>query len=145
MASGALKQCRFYIRARGGGRRKPARDDASYLASARALSELVPSLKKFKKRKRLKRSEKRTISRREKQLKNIPFLVPVTKKQAKQLGRRKLFLPGIQAIQLRNVAPDQKIRFNKRGDVIVETASGNQWIYWTLDRDTVRSRGGMRA
>lgn len=104
---------------------------------------MVPSLKKFKTRKTLKKSEKASIRRRERQLKNIPFLVPVTQKQTKKLGRKKIFLPGVQAIQLRNVSSDAKIKILKRGDV--EVIQGSQrWIYWSLDRDTVRSRRGMR-
>lgn len=113
------------------------------MASAKQLSRLVPSLKKFKTRKRLRKSEKATIRRREKQLKNIPFLVPVTPPQAKKLKLRKLFLPGVQAIQLRNVSPNASVKITKRGDITVMD-HGRRWIYWGLDRETVRSRAGMR-
>lgn len=126
------------------GKRKNIRSDADYLVSARKLAALVPSLKKFRKRKTVTKNEKRQIRRREKQLKNIPFLVPVTKQQAKKLGRKKLFLPGIQAIQLRNVPEGSKITIRKRGDIAVTQSNGQRWIYWSLDRNTVRSRGGMR-
>jgi hypothetical protein len=125
-------------------KKKVARPDTDFLASARKLAAIVPSLKKFKKRKTVTRNEKRRIRYREKQLKNIPFLVPVTKAQAKKLGRKKLFLPGIQAVQLRNVPEGSKISIKKRGDVSVVTPSGQRWIYWGLSRDTVRSRRGMR-
>jgi len=124
-------------------KKKVQRSDASYLASAKSLSPIVPKLRKYRKRKTLTRYEKSAIARREKQLKNIPFLVPVTKQQARRL-KKKLFLPGIQAIQLRNVPPDSKIKFNKKGDITVTTAGGQRWIYWSLDRETVRSRRGMR-
>lgn len=124
-------------------RKKTTRTTDDYLASARELSRLVPSLRKFRRRKTLTKSNKATIRRREKQLKNIPFLVPVTKKQAKNLGRRKLFLPGIQAIQLRNVTPDAQIKINRRGQITV-VEHDRRWIYWSLDRNTVRSRRGMR-
>lgn len=126
------------------GKKKQTRTSEDYLASAKQMMALVPSLKKFKTRKTLKKSEKRTIRRREKQLQSIPFLVPVTKAQAKKLGRKKLFLPGIQAIQLRNVPEGSKISIKKRGDVQVIQPSGQRWIYWSLNRDTVRSRRGMR-
>lgn len=123
-------------------KKKEKRTDASYLTSAKNLSAIVPRLRKYRRRKSLTRYEKSAITRREKQLKNIPFLVPVTKAQAKRL-KGKLFFPGIQAIQLRNVQPGSKIKFNKRGDI--EVVAGDQhWIYWSLDRDTVRSRRGMR-
>ncbi|MDE2019913.1 MAG: hypothetical protein KGJ13_06245 [Patescibacteria group bacterium] len=124
-------------------KRREKRSDESYLISARKLSPLVPGLKKYKRRKRITRYEKSAIARREKQLKNIPFLVPLTKKQARKVGRKKLFLPGVQAIQLRNVPEGAKIRFNKKGDIIV-IANNQHWIYWSLDRETVRSRRGMR-
>jgi len=144
-------------------KKKPVRTDADYLASAKALSKLVPSLKKLASRKTLtapykppkpgakkrtreqiRKANIRIIKRREKQLQNIPFLVPVTKQQAKRLGRRKLFLPGIQAIQLRNVEEGSKITITKRGDIAVQDGP-QHWIYWTLDRATVRSKPGMRA
>lgn len=124
-------------------KKKQPRSDASYLQAAKQLSPIVPKLRKYRKRKTLTRYEKSAITRREKQLKNIPFLVPVTKQQARRL-KKKLFLPGIQAIQLRNVPEGSKIRFKKRGDIEIISATGGRWIYWSLDRDTVRSRRGMR-
>lgn len=126
-------------------RKKPVRTVESYLSSARKNAALVPSLKKFKKRKTLKKSEKATIRRREKQLQNVPFLQPITSKQAKILGRRKVFLPGIQAIQLRNVdtSKGDTFKISKHGDVEINTAEG-KWIYWSIDRDAVRSRVSMR-
>lgn len=123
-------------------KKRPTRTTDDYLASAKSLSKLVPSLKKFKSRKTLKKSEKASIRRRERQLKNIPFLVPLTKPQAKKLGRVKLFLPGIQAVQLRNVQPGASIKI--KGKDIEVQQNGQRWIYWSLDRDTVRSRRGMR-
>lgn len=123
-------------------KKKVKRDDASYIASAQKLSPLVPRLRKYRKRKRLTRYEKSAIARREKQLKNIPYLVPVTKKQARRL-RGKLFLPGVQAIQLRGVPEGSKISFKRNGDITVRTGD-QHWIYWSLDRDTVRSRRAMR-
>lgn len=123
-------------------KKKPIRSTDDYLASAKELSKIVPSLKKFKSRKTLRKSEKASIRRREKQLKNIPFLVPVSKVQAKKLGRRKLFLPGIQAIQLRNVEAGSKIKIKGKDIEVLQNAQ--HWIYWSLDRKTVRSRRGMR-
>ena len=129
-------------------RRYAKSSDDEYLAKAKELSGLVPSLKKFKKRKTLKASEKRAIRRRETQLKNIPYLFPVTKKQAKRLKRGKMFLPGVQAIQLRNVSDTSKIRIGKAGDIFITDTQGEQptrWIYWALDRKTVRSKERMRG
>lgn len=122
-------------------KRRPKRQTADYLSSASALSILVPGLRKYRKRKTLKPSEKAAITRREKQLKNIPYLVPVTAKQAKKL-KGKLFFPGIQAIQLRNVPNTARIKIRGKD---IEVIDGQfRWIYWSLDRVTVRSRVGMR-
>lgn len=123
-------------------RRKRTRSTADYLRSAKSLTAFVPSLKKFNKRKTLTKSEKATIRRREKQLKNIPYLVPLSKAQAKKMTRRKTFLPGVQAVQLRGVGYDADVKFHG-GDIEVRE-HGEHWIYWSLDRDTVRSRKGMR-
>ncbi|MDE2019762.1 MAG: hypothetical protein KGJ13_05460 [Patescibacteria group bacterium] len=66
----------------------------------------------------------------------------MSKKQAKKLGRKKLFLPGVQAVQLRNVHPEAKIKFKGKNVEVLQ--DGQRWIYWALDTDTVRSRRGMR-
>lgn len=121
-------------------KKKAKRQTADYLLTVRRLSKYVPSLKKFKNRQRLTKSEKATIRRRERQLNlgvNLNQLHPVTKLQAKRLGRKKLFLPGIQAIQLRGVKPGE-FKVTKHGDIEV-TAGEGRWLYWSLDRETVRS------
>jgi hypothetical protein len=142
------------------------RTDADYLASAKKLSKLVPSLKRFSSRKTLNapfkppkpgakprtqkqiaKANRRIIRRREKQLKNIPDLVFVPTNKVKRF-RKKLFLPGIQAIQLRGLSPTASVKFKASGDIeVIETSDvGKQrWIYWGLDRDTVRSKRMMRA
>lgn len=127
-------------------KRRPKRETAEYLASAKTLAGLVPSLRKYRHRKKLKPSEKSAIARRERQLKNIPFLFPVTKKQAKRL-KGKVFLPGIRAIQLRGITTDAKVKISRTGDIDIYYKQGEQarhWVYWSLDRDIVRSRRGMR-
>lgn len=121
---------------------KQKRPTESYLASAKNLSNIVPRLRKYRKRKTLTRYEKSAITRREKQLKGVTHLFPVSKKQAKRL-KKKLFAHGIQAIRLRNVEPGAKFTVDKRGDLIIREGN-TRWIYWSLDRQTVRSRRGMR-
>lgn len=125
-------------------KKKPQRPVEQYIAAARELSPLVPKLKKYRKRKTLKPHEKGAITRKEKQLKGVTNLFPVTKKQARKIGKSKMFAPGVQAIRLRNVDPETAtISINKYGDISV-TQAGRKWIYWALDRETVRSRPGMR-
>jgi hypothetical protein len=121
----------------------PKRSTEDYLASAKKLAPLVPGLKKYRRRKTLKPGQKAAIARRERQLKNIPYLFPVTKKQKRQLGKGKMFLPGVRAIQLRGVQEDAKIKIGKLGDIFISYKE-RRWIYWSLDRETVRSRRGMR-
>lgn len=125
-------------------RRKNLRTDADYVQSAKSLSSIVPALKKLKNRKRLTRNEKRRIAYREKQLKDVPYLKPVTAQQAKRLGSKRLFKRGVRAIQLKGVTPEEKIRVNKRGDISASNAD-QTWIYWALPRDTVRSKRKMRT
>ncbi len=124
-------------------KRKPKRATESYLTAAKSLAPIVPKMRKYRKRKTLTRSEKSAIAKRERQLKNIPFLVPVTPAQIKKIGRKKLFMGGVHAIQIRNTSPDAKIKFRKGGDMEI-IDQGRRWIYWSLDRGTVRSRRGMR-
>lgn len=121
------------------------RSNESYLYSADNLSKIVPSLKRFSKRKTLRKSEKATIRRREKQLLHIPHLEPLSPSQAKRLGRKKTFLPGVQAVQLRGIdtRKGDKFNVNRHGDIEVTKAGGDRWIYWALDRKTVRSHRGM--
>ncbi len=123
-------------------RKRIKRPDESYLQAAKQLANLVPKLKKYRKRKTLKPSEKSAIARREKQLRGVTDLHPVTKKQARKL-KKKLFLPGIQAIRLRGVPEDAKIKISAKGDISL-TYNKRRWIYWGLDRDTVRSKRGMK-
>jgi len=131
------------IRKKSRRKKKVARSDDSYISSAKSLSNIVPGLKKYRKRKRLTRYEKGAITRKEKALKNIPYLVPLSPKQAKNVGRKKLFLPWVRAIQLRGVQSDAKIKIKKGGDIEVITPH-QHWVYWSLDRGSVRSRVAMR-
>lgn len=124
-------------------RRKTIRTDADYIASAKRLAGIVPSLRKLKSRKRLTKQEKRRIRYREKQLKDVPYLKPVTAQQAKRLGSKRLFKRGVQAIQLKGVEPDERITVNMRGDISASNAN-QTWIYWALPRETVRSKRKMR-
>lgn len=124
-------------------KRKQKRSDAEYIASAKNLASLVPSLRPLAKRKRLKPAEKARITRREKQLKGIPDIFPVTARQAKHLKGQVIF-KGVQGIQLRNVPVGSKIRI-KGKEITVAEPNGRKWLYWHLSRATVRSKRGMKA
>lgn len=105
------------------------RPTAEYLAAAKRLAKLIPSLKKYRRAKDLTPQQKSAIARREKQMRYADHLIPLTPKQAKKFAKQ-LFAPGIHAIQLRNTAPDAKIRLFGR-DFIV-TSNGRDFLYWRL-------------
>lgn len=120
---------------------KPKRTAESYLQSARKLAKFAPALKRYRRRKTLTRWEKGAITRKEKLLLfHTENLIPVTKKHAREL-KEQLFAPGIRAIELRNTAPDAKIRKVKQ-DLMV-TSNGRTWLYWKLDREDVKTKRGM--
>jgi hypothetical protein len=106
------------------------RTDADWVRIAIEKSKFAPGLKKYKRRKRLNNGEKSAISHKEKILRYSDHLIPVTKKQAKKL-KDLLFAPGVQAIQLRNTAPDARIVRLKK-DMVV-TSNGRTFIYWRLE------------
>lgn len=122
-------------------RRRLKRSDADYINSARSLSALVPSLRPLAKRKKLKSIEKSRITRKERILKGVPNIFPVSRQQAKKLGNQ-TFATGVQGIQLRGVPQDANIEF--KGKDLTVQYNGRTYLYWHLSRATVRSRRGMR-
>lgn len=113
--------------------KKNKRDVASYIQSAERLAVFAPSLKKYKRRKRLNRWEKGAISRKERVLRYAHNLHPVSKKQALKL-KDKLFAPGVQAIELRNTSEHAAVHF-VRDDLFI-TSNGRTWLYWDLEKFT---------
>lgn len=127
------------------------RDLESYLESVKTLAPFIPSLKKYKKRKRLKPAEKSAIARKENILRQtytqIDHLIPVSKRKARELrnilyepetiiksGKRKgqtLRHHFIQAVQLRNVGHDARI-LKKVDQNIFVVSNGRTWVYWKL-------------
>jgi hypothetical protein len=111
---------------------KLKRPISSYANSAKSNSELIPSLKKYRKRKKLNRWEKSAITRAENKLKALRNvnLVPVTPKQARALGKKIIVGNGIRAIELDGFGRDSKltikdgkpiIKSRTRGVVLVPT------------------------
>jgi hypothetical protein len=121
---------------------KQKRTASSYVESAKKLAKFAPALRKYKRRKTLTRWEKGAITRKEKLLQyHTEHLIPVTKKFAREL-KEQLFAPGVRAIELRNTAPNAKVRKVKQ-DLMV-TSNGRTWLYWRLDREDVKSKRGMK-
>lgn len=129
--------------------KKNKRETASYIQSAINLSKFVPTLKKYKRRKRLTRYEKAAIARRENELKWVlPKLRPLTATQARSL-KDELFRPkmrikkgphegeyrysgGVRAIVLENTETHAEIHHIKQ-DLFI-TSNGRLWLYWKLNR-----------
>lgn len=125
-------------------RKKSARSDAEFIASAKRLSKFVPGLRKYKRRKKLKPSEKSAITRRENQLRyvfdKLHFLTP---KQAKKM-RGKLYKPGVHAIELSGFAPGADVKVVGKNTTTV-FSNGRRWILWPLDRTEVTQKRGMKG
>lgn len=127
------------------------RDLQTYLDSAQELFPYVPKLRRFIRRKRLKPWEKSYIARVENIVRqsytNLDDLVPLTKKQAKDLkgftyepeliaktgpraGQPQHF-HMFRAMQLRNVGEDVRILKVDKDKLVVES-NNRTWIYWKL-------------
>jgi hypothetical protein len=113
------------------------RTASSYRASVGELSKFVPSLEKYKSRKRKKGprftpSEKAAITRAEKKVQaaglSSGILRPLTKRQAAALKDRSLLVGnGIRAVRLRGIDPTAKITV-KNGKLIV-TSGKRTWRF----------------
>lgn len=90
------------------------RSDASYIKAARRMADVAPAMAKYKGRKQLTPSEKAAIAYKEKRLRRVTSLEPISEKTANKLERtakriagkkaRVTFpIPGVRAIKLRNV------------------------------------------
>ena len=98
-------------------RRKTKRPTSSYLISAKSNRDLVPSQKKYSRRKTLSRWEKAAITRAENKIRTAGGknqLFSLSKSQAKRLKNKDPIVGGgIRAIALRNTSPSSKIHIRK--------------------------------
>lgn len=132
--------------------RRIKRETSDYVAAANRLYKIIPSLKKYIKRKRLTRWEKGAIARKEKGMQWADQLIPLTPAQAKKL-KDHLYVPRVEtryqdehgayhvdvkeyppvnALQLKNTGKDVAIDF-VRDDLFI-TTNGRVWLYWSLER-----------
>jgi hypothetical protein len=126
------------------------------LDAAKRLAQFAPALKKYRRRKRFTPHEKAAIAHKEKLLRYTDHLIPLTKKQYRELkdqafiptryfterqrekfrtGEKKEPVPyknnqGIFAIQLRNTSEHARIK-KVKNDMIV-TSNGRTFLYWKL-------------
>lgn len=129
--------------------RRSKRDLESYLEAVKERYRFFPSLKKYLKRKRLNRWEKAAIARKEKLLRYTDHLIPVSKKQQKELkdilyqpetiiksGKNKGKIvrhKAIPAVQLRNTGRDVRIHKIVGRNIFVQS-NGRTWVYWRLPK-----------
>lgn len=101
-------------------------------AQLREYAKFKPSLRKLatkaQKTGRLTSVEYGQFTRAKRQLRHTENLRPVTEKQAKKLRKKGLLVGhGIQAVRLRNTAPNAKIKVLKSG--LIVTSNGRTWEY----------------
>lgn len=130
------------------------REIASYLKAAKELAPFIPSLNKYKRRKKnLKPAEKAAISRAERLFAeaHADHLIPIPKKRlkdpnvkknlfsfdtvhtikrGKNKGKQIVRHHTFQGVQFRNTAPNANLKFFKNG--MVMESNGRTWLYLPL-------------
>lgn len=135
--------------------KKPKKTDAEYIENAKNLDKFVPGLKKYRRRRKLKPSEKGYITRMVNALRFTDHLIPVTKKQYRHL-KDELYIPrtpdrvkkdrygnetiipgkpvhGVRAIRLKGMSSTTKLITVKATDLTI-ASNGRKWIFWKLDK-----------
>lgn len=107
----------------------PVRTDADYRHIAARLSPLVPSIRKYKRAKKMNSGVKSYISKMDKLLRYSGHLIPVTKKEAKKF-KDMLYAPGVQAIPMHGVGDNAKLRRVKKEMIL--SSNGRDWILWRV-------------
>lgn len=111
-----------------------------YIEQAKSLSKFVPELRGLSKEKHLTPSQKARVTHFAKILKHADHLVPIPDKQAKKIKSR-LYAPGVNAVQLRGTSDTAKA---KAGKDLMVVSNGRNYIFWALDKKTVRSQSRMK-
>lgn len=101
------------------------RTTSSYLGAVRANAQLVPSLRKYRRRKKLTRWEKAAITRAENKVRtaggNAGILHPITEKQYRSLKDKSIIVGnGVRAVRLRGIGPRSSVSV-KDGEVVVKS------------------------
>jgi hypothetical protein len=121
--------------------RRVKRPTSDYIEAAKRLAQFAPVLAKYKRRKNLKPYEKSVIKRYENALRFVDNLVPITKKQYRDL-KDEVYIPytknnkpiyGIHALRLKGMSPNTKIMKVKNTDITI-ASNGRKWLFWKLDK-----------
>lgn len=111
-------------------RRRERAASKQAIDTAKKLKDVVPSLKKLAKKKRLTAAEKGKITRYAKESRGaLSSLVPVSASYAKRHPDL-IFKKGFQAIQFRNISSDAKVV--PVGENVFIESNGRTFIYWKL-------------
>lgn len=108
---------------------KTPRPISSYRGSAKELAKLIPSLSKYKNRKRLSPQEKAAITRAERKAREVRGAIPLTAAQAKRLGKKALIGGGVRGIAMEGFGRDSKLYVPKNKTGRVQIRSANRRIH----------------
>ena len=103
-------------------KRKKPRPVNSYLKAVDKLAAFAPSLRKYKRRKKLNRWEKAAITRKEKIIGSTENLFAVSARQRKAMSketRSAIIGKGVRAVRLRNTSSKATLRIT-RGEITTE-------------------------
>lgn len=114
----------------------------AYKKLAKSLGKFSPDIGKLARKKRLTAADKQRISKRAKRLHNVTDLFRITGKGAKKFKQKfgDIFYPGTEAVRLRYASENATIKFVD--DNLFLESNGRQWLYWRLNKSTVRNKDG---
>lgn len=121
---------------------KALAEKREYVKRAKRLSKFVPELREYKSAETIDTKAIRRIKRREKQLVHAYNLRPVSKSFAKR-NPDLLIARGVHAIQLSDTSSTAKI--TGAGKDMFVTSNGRTWLYWKLDRETVKGKRTLKS
>jgi hypothetical protein len=119
------------------------REKQAYAKRARTLAKFVPGLKEYSSAAKITPKAEKEIRRRERQLKHVYNLRPVTAAQARGTFKGKLFAPGVRAVQMSEFESGSKFRAGKKGTTII--SNGRTWllipmpINWRSKKEAIKA------
>lgn len=114
-----------------------------YQQQKKRLAPFVPKIARIRRKKKLTASDKATIRHFTKRIGSAAKnLRPVTAAQARKF-KAQLYAPGVRAIELSGTTENAKVTV--AGDDILVSQNGRTWVYWRVDRATVKSKRGMKS
>jgi len=107
--------------------------DKEFIDKAIELAPIIPSVRKYVKRKKLRPAERAAISHKINLSRYQDHWVKISDSAAKNLPKENLVAPGIHAVQLKGMGERANVeRIDKEGNLFVESF-GRRWIFWRLE------------